>query len=145
MRRSLLKKSTEIHIELDDGAWHELQSTNAEISSNGVKVTLHLDLSKNYRVRDKLSHQYTDAIHLAENISRVKHIQVNAHGPVMDGLLHEMVKVCEVAGTPKPVVSLKLGVFGDHSFAVVPSSDETNLDLAVVNGTHTGPDRIKIS
>ena len=35
MRRSLLKKSIEIHIELDDGALHKLESTNAEISSNG--------------------------------------------------------------------------------------------------------------
>lgn len=145
MRRSLLKKSTVIRIELDDGAWHDLESTNAEISSNGEKVTLHLDLSKNYRVRNKLSHQYSDAMDLAENISRVKHVQADAHGPVMDGLLHEMVKIHEAAGAPQPVLCLSLGSFGEHSFAVTPSSDETNLDLAVVKGTHTGPDRAKIN
>jgi len=53
MRRSLLKKTTAIHIEIDGDTWYGLESTDAEICNKDGEVTLCLDLSKNFRVRNK--------------------------------------------------------------------------------------------
>lgn len=137
MRRSLLKKTTAIHIEIDGDTWYGLESTDAEISNKGAEVTLHLDLGKNFRVRNKQSHQYADAIELAERISMVTHIQMDAHGPVMDGLVREMIKVRDAGNTPQVTARISLGQFGEHSFGVKPDNDVTNLDLSVIKGTYT--------
>ncbi len=136
MRRSLLKKPTTIHIEIDGGAWYGLESTNAEICNEEGKVTLHLDLSKNFRARNKLSHQYTDALELAERISMVTHLQLDAHGPIMNGLVQELIRSRDAGTTPQVIACISLGQFGDHSFGVAPENDETNLDLTVKPGSY---------
>lgn len=136
MRRSLLKKATAIHIEIDGDTWYGLESTDAEIADKDGEVTLYLDLSKNFRVRDKLSHQYTDAHALAERITMVTHLQMDAHGPIMDGLVREMIRVRDAGTTPRVTACLSLGQFGNHSFAVTPNNDATNLDLSVIKGSY---------
>lgn len=137
MRRMLLKKSTAIHIEIDGEVWYGLESTNAAISNEAGKVTLYLDLSKNLRVRNKLSHQYTDAVELAERVCTVTHLQLDAHGPIMDGLIQELMRTRNAGTTPQVIACISLGKFGDHSFGVTPENDETNLDLSVIKGSYT--------
>lgn len=145
VRRSLLKKSTGIHIELADESWHNLESTDAEISTSGDRVTLHLNLSKNFRVRNKQSHQYSDALSLSETISEVKHFQLESHGPIMDGLLHEMSKISKSGNTPQAFVCISLGAFGNHSFAVTPNNDDINLYLSVNDGSYAPTETARLS
>lgn len=137
MRRSLLKKTTAIHIEIDGDTWYGLESNDAEICNKEGEVTLYLDLSKNFRVRNKQSHQYTDAHALAERISMVTHLQIDAHGPIMDGLVREMIRVRDAGTTPRVTACISLGQFGNHSFGVTPDNDETNLDLSVIKGSYS--------
>lgn len=137
MRRSLLNKPITIHIEVA-GAWYDLESINAEISTEGARAILHLDLSKNFKTQNKTSHKYIDAIELSESIQDAQNFQLEAHGAILNGLLREMQNIQAAGLAPQAVARFSLGSFGEHSFDVSPSNDEINLDLAVVPGSHVG-------
>jgi len=67
----------------------------------------------------------------------VTHLQIDAHGPIMDGLVREMIRVRDAGTTPRVTACISLGQFGNHSFGVTPDNDETNLDLSVIKGSYS--------
>lgn len=77
----LLKKSKEnIHIEYDDGDFsNNLFGSNFTLIPNSANKSLELriDLSSNFRVRNKQTNTYYDMMELERNIDRLKVLSFN--------------------------------------------------------------------
>jgi hypothetical protein len=140
MKYSLRKTPSHLHLAYKNGdASDGLVGRRFTLEVEGRTLTLGIDLSANFHVRNKSAVAHLDAVDLAENHHKLRFLQCS------DNLVRaRLIMAWEQVDQPELRMCLELGPRGRHMYAVQPYSLFTGgiqFDVQAVLGEGPLPDR----
>jgi len=136
---SLRKTSTGLHLAYKyGGGTDKLRGSHITLEADGSVMTLGIDLSSNFRKRDKNAGSYLEAVALAREHHKLKLLQCH------DNLVRaRLVRAWESVPSPQLRLALSMGSRGICMYSVAPRSlfmGGVQLDvLAVLGMEHDDP------
>ncbi|MBC7604082.1 MAG: hypothetical protein H7255_15660 [Ramlibacter sp.] len=118
MKHSLRKTPSHLHLAYKYGeASDGLMGRNFVLEVNDHALTLTVDLTPNFHVRNKAASNYLDAINLAHNHHKLRFLQIS------DNLVRtRLIRAWEQVTNPMLRLVLDLGPRGCFVYSVVPHS-----------------------
>lgn len=118
MKQSLRKTPTQLHLAYKYGEGSErLVGRNLSLLHDGPVLTLTIDLSTNFQLRDKTSAAYLDAVNLIHNHHKLRSLQCG------DNLVRaRLIRSWEIIAEPQLRMCLELGQRGRFLYSVQPHS-----------------------
>lgn len=118
MKQSLRKTPSHLHLAYRYGeAADGLMGRHFTLEVEGRVLTLGIDLTPNFHTRNKAASAYLDAINLARNHHKLRHLQCG------DNLLRSrLIRAWEQVPQPQLRMCLDLGPRGRFLYAVQPHS-----------------------
>lgn len=118
MKQSLRKTPTQLHLAYKYGeASERLVGRNLSLLHDGPVLTLTIDLSTNFQLRDKTSAAYLDAVNLIHNHHKLRSLQCG------DNLVRaRLIRSWEIIAEPQLRMCLELGQRGRFLYSVQPHS-----------------------
>ncbi|HSI53045.1 MAG: hypothetical protein ACAH21_10415 [Ramlibacter sp.] len=118
MKYSLRKTPSHLHLAYKYGESSDgMLGRNFILDVEGRVLTLSVDLTPNFHVRNKTSSAYLDALSLTHNHHKLKYLQCS------DNLVRaRLIKAWEQVQHPELRLCLELGPQGHHVYAVQPHS-----------------------
>lgn len=140
MKQSLRKTPTQLHLAYKYGDGSErLVGRNLSLLQDGILLTITIDLSPNFQLRNKTSTAYLDAINLMHNHHKLRSLQCG------DNLVRaRLLRAWEDVADPQLRMCLELGQRGRFLYSVQPHSLFTGgiqLDVEAVLDEDTRPSR----
>lgn len=118
MKHSLRKTPTHLHLAYKYGqASDSMTGRNFTLAVEGHELTLTMDLTPNFHIRNKTSAAYVEATGLAQNHHKLKFLQCS------DNLVRaRMIKAWEQVEQPRLTLVLDLGERRQFAYSVIPHS-----------------------
>jgi hypothetical protein len=118
MKQSLRKTPTPVQLAYRSGeAGDSLVGRNLTLMTDGRVLTLSIDLTSNFRTRNKSAAPYLDAVALARNHEKLKFLQCG------DNLVRaRLIKAWDRIAQPRLRLCLDLGSKGRYLYTVLPHS-----------------------
>ena len=118
MKYSLRKTPSHLHLAYKYGeASDGLMGRHFVLEVEGNLLTLTIDLTPNFHTRNKAASNYIDAINLAHNHHKLRHLQCS------DNLVRSrLIRAWEQVNQPKMRLVLDLAQRGRFAYAVLPHS-----------------------
>jgi hypothetical protein len=118
MKQSLRKTPTQLHLAYKYGEGSDrLVGRNLSLLRDGAVLTITIDLSTNFQLRDKTSAGYLDAVNFVHNHHKLLSLQCD------DNLVRaRLIRACEQVVEPQLRMCLELGARGRFLYAVKPHS-----------------------
>ncbi|MBX3658322.1 MAG: hypothetical protein KF740_07815 [Ramlibacter sp.] len=118
MKSSLRKTPVALQVAFKYGSASDaLSGCHFTLDEEGAELTLTVDLTPNFRTRDRNAAAYVDAVMLVREFHKLKHVQCH------DNLLRaRLVRAWERHRNPSLRLALDLGQRGKLLYAVVPRS-----------------------
>ena len=118
MKQSLRKTPTQLHLAYKYGVGSDrLVGRNLSLLHDGAVLTITIDLSTNFQLRDKTSAGYLDAVNFAHNHHKLLSLQCD------DNLVRaRLIRAWEQVTDPQLRMCLELGQRGRYLYAVKPHS-----------------------
>ena len=118
MKQSLRKTATQLHLAYKYGEGSErLVGRNLSLLHDGPVLTITIDLSTNFQLRNKTSVAYLDAVNLVHNHHKLRSLQCG------DNLVRaRLIRSWEMVTEPQLRMCLELGQRGRFLYSVQPHS-----------------------
>lgn len=118
MKQSLRRTPTQLHLAYKYGEGsNRLLGRNLSLLHEGALLTITIDLSSNFQVRNKASPAYLDAMNLVHNHHKLRSLQCG------DNLVRaRLIRAWEQVEGPRLRMCLELGAHGHFLYAVKPHS-----------------------
>jgi hypothetical protein len=118
MKHSLRKTASHLHLAYKYGeASDGLTGRHFTLEESGRELTLSIDLSPNFHIRNKTSASYLNAVNLVHNHHKLKFLQCS------DNLVRaRLIKAWERIDQPHLRLLLDLGPRGRYMYSVLPHS-----------------------
>lgn len=141
MKQSLRKTPTQLHLAYKYGEGSErLVGRNLSLLHDGPVLTITIDLSTNFQLRNKTSAAYLDAVNLVHNHHKLRSLQCG------DNLVRaRLIRSWEMVAEPQLRMCLELGQRGRFLYSVQPHSLFTGgiqLDVEEVLDEDMRPSRV---
>jgi len=120
MKKFLRKSDTRISVYYDSGNYsHNMHGRNIAIDTGDSRNLVFIDLSKNYRSRNKESNSYLDIIEIQEDADDLTSITIHE-----EKLIEPIGREMESKTTNKWKIELNLGGGKIRIFSVVPKLED---------------------
>lgn len=118
MKQSLRKTPSALHLAYKyDGAAGDVTGSHLTLTSDGPVLTLAVDLTGNFRSRDRAARSYLDAMTLLRDHHKLKFVQCH------DNLVRtRLVRAWEQVAHPQLRLALLMGARGGSLYEVMPRS-----------------------